>query len=155
MNTPSRSETESQLSKSLPANTEIIVINSLPSPAEQQAGGFVLVCRSFIIHMGQKWQVFLQNTITGNLIAIYLLASGSGAPIPSPYQISIMSASTFASISTSVFQNMANGTEFTDSYLVALPPTESPIPTGNQIQWDNLPIGTGIYPVSSGFLRSI
>ena len=50
---------------------------------------------------------------------------------------------------------MANDTTYADAYLAALPSTGTPLTFGNQTELGNLPIGSGVYPVSRDFLQTI
>ena len=156
MHIPPLSEIELQTGTVIPPDAEIQIIDTPPFPNDSKRNGFKFSRQAIVDYMGQKWIVFLKETLVGNIVVVYLfLSSTIGAPIPSPYRLAVVSAETFINISKYVFDDMANDSTFADSYLAALPAPDILMPTGNQTQWDNLPIGTGIYPVSSGFLDSI
>lgn len=146
--TPSKKEIEDATGEIIPDDAPIKEVSSLPTPEEQLSEGVVF--KSFSI-INKKWKLFLATKL-GEIVAVYLLLITLGVPLPKPFEVVYYSADKFADISYDVYAYLSGPKEKAEGYLVSLPPEYSvPVDTKQTSLYD-LPVGSGMFPVSGSYL---
>lgn len=143
---PSKEEIEKSVGESIPDDAPIVEVSSLPDPEKSEGLLFRLVGM-----IEKKWKVFLASKY-GKIVYVYLLLISLGVDIPKPIPLAICSYERFQTISADVYAYLERPTEKPVGYLASLPKEYQMTTDTQQTSLYNLPIGTGIAPVSGRFL---
>ena len=142
---PSKKELESAIGGSISDDVKLSYGDSEPSSFEFE---LVAVIKN-------KFKVY-KKSLSGKLIAIYVFMCGFGFPLPSLYDLSVRSVQHLDEVSHIVYESMNKSFEDRSGGLVIYLPEEFPLPEDeSQIDMDNLPTGSGIYPLSADDFRGI
>jgi hypothetical protein len=143
--TPTRKEVEEFLGGELHPDIPIDETESWPPEEDSSGAKFELV--GFI----KGSFVLFKKSLAGRIIRYYIYAFGLGMPIPSPYQVVLTTWDHAADYSQIVYERAIDpDPDPFDRYLVSLPKESLPPPSGQPLRWDDLPTGSGVYPLSGG-----
>jgi hypothetical protein len=141
--TPTRKEVEEFLGGELPPDIPIEEAESWPPDEDSSGAKFELV--GFI----KGSFALFKKSLAGRIIRYYVYAFGFGFPIPSPFQVVSTTFDHVADYSQIVYERALDPDPSPfDRCLVSVPKESLPPPSGQSLRWDDLPTGSGAYPLS-------
>jgi hypothetical protein len=138
---PSREEIESAIGGKMPDNAELEFGESEP----KSSGGTKFDLVGIIKGKFTVWS----KSVLGQFMGFYITLCGFGFPLPSLYEATSITMQQFIDVGHLVYEQATSPSpEPPDGWLVSVP-TEFPLPpSGGPLSLDNLPTGSGGYPLS-------